>query len=72
LKESLPFASSLFVGEKMTSVPDIWIASGLIVTKDGFHKLFCPAAEKAILSVFDESKAIRQAIEIFRSDPSIS
>ena len=72
LKESVPFASSLFVGEKMTSAPDVWIASGLIVTKDGFQKLFCPAAEKAILSVFDESKVIRQAIEIFRNDPPIS
>ncbi len=69
LKESVPFASSLFVGEKMTSAPDMWIASGLIVTNDGFHKLFCPAAEKAFLSVFNESKAIRQAIEIFRNDP---
>jgi hypothetical protein len=72
LKESVPFASSLFVGEKMTSAPDVWIASGLIVTKDGFQKLFCPASEKAILSVFDESKVIRQAIEIFRNDSPIS
>jgi Mitochondrial ribosomal death-associated protein 3 len=71
LKESVSFASSLFVSEKMTSALDVWIASGLIVTKDGFHKLFCPAAEKAILSVFDESMAMRQAIDIFRNDPQI-
>jgi hypothetical protein len=68
LKESVPFAARLFVGEKMTSAPDIWIASGLIVTKDGFHKLFCPAAEKAILSVFEQFKVTREAIEVIRGD----
>jgi hypothetical protein len=71
LKESVPFAARLFVGEKMTSAPDIWIASGLIVTKDGFSKLFCPAAEKAILSVFDEYHATREAIEVIRGDAQI-
>ncbi len=37
-----------------------------------FKRFFCRAAEKAILSVFDESKAILQAIQIFRNDPPIS
>jgi hypothetical protein len=71
LKESVPFATRLFVGEKMTSAPDIWIASGLIVTKDGFSKLFCPAAKKAILSVFDEYHATREAIKVIRGDAQI-
>jgi len=72
LKTSVPFASSLFVGAKMDSAPDVWIASGLVITKDGFQKLFCPAAEKAILSVFDDSAVIRQAIKIFRNDKQMS
>jgi hypothetical protein len=71
LKESVSFASSLFVGEKMTSAPDVWIASGLLVSKDGFQRLSCPAAEKAILSLFGERKVICQAIDIFRNDPPI-
>jgi len=72
LKESVPFASSLFVGQKMASAPDVWIASGLIITKDGFQKLFCPAAKNAILLVFEWSEVIRQAINIFHNDRWIS
>jgi hypothetical protein len=71
LKESIPFAARLFVGEKATSAPDIWIASGLIVSKDGFQKLFCPAAKKAILSVFEEFKVTREAIAVIRGDTQI-
>lgn len=71
-KQSVPFAASLFVGEKMSSAPDVWIASGLIVTRDRFQMLCCPAAEKAILSVFDDSRVTSQAIKIFLNDPTIS
>jgi hypothetical protein len=71
LKQSVTYAARLFVGEKMTSAPDVWIASGLIVAKDGFQELFCPAAESAILSVFDEYHVTRKAIEVIRGDAQI-
>ncbi len=70
--ENVMFAASLFVGKELTSAPEVWMASGLIVTKHGLFKLFCPAAEMAILSVFDDLKFTRQAIQIFGSDETIS
>ena len=53
----------------MTSAPNVWIESDLIVMKDGFQKFICPAAEKALVSIFEERKVIRQAIQIFRDYP---
>jgi hypothetical protein len=70
VKDSVRFASSLFVGEKLTSAPDSWMASCMLVTKDGYQKLFCRAAEKAFMQVFDDSQVVRQAINIFRNDES--
>ena len=71
-EKSVPFAARLYMGEKMVQAPDVWIASELLVMKDdGCQKLVCPAAEKALLSVFDSSTVICDAITIFRNDPSM-
>jgi len=47
-KECRGFATSLQTGDVWALAPDVWIASGLLVIKDGFPELLCPAAQKAI------------------------
>jgi hypothetical protein len=69
VKASVSFASRVFVGRPMDSVPQIWKHAGLITYINGRYQLLCPAAADALLSSIDED-VMRDAVSIFSSDPN--
>lgn len=70
-KESIEFACQLFIGARMHSVPQIWKEAGMIVLNGDDFRLPCQAAEMALTEYFDES-ATKSAIDLYRSDRSVS
>jgi len=71
LKESIIFASRIFMGEKIEYPPPLWRNAGMVMRKDdGCYGLTCPPAERALICAFDE-EVMRDAIALFHSDPSI-
>lgn len=64
---SVSFASRIFVGRPMESVPQIWKFAGLLTLKNGKYELLCKAAADALLKSIDEN-VMREAISIFSSD----
>jgi hypothetical protein len=69
VKETLSFASRVFVERPMDHVPPIWDDAGLIKFENGTHQLLCPAATDALLSIFDQD-VIRDAVSMLSSDPN--
>jgi hypothetical protein len=69
VEASVSFASRVFVGRPMDSVPQIWKHAGLITCKNMRYQLLCPAAADALLSSIDED-VMRDAVSIFSSDPN--
>ncbi|CAI2190251.1 1929_t:CDS:2, partial [Funneliformis geosporum] len=70
-KDSAMFAAKVFMGNKVSEVPESWDSSGMVIPDGYYYKLCCPAAEYSILTAFDDFHT-KEVVKILKENSIMS